>query len=272
MARARAQVIGQTRGWIEPAARIGYVAKGVVFVLIGALAVLAATGSGGRLGGGETAVRTIGQQPFGQLLLVVTAIGLFAYALWRAISALLDPEHHGTEPKGIAIRVALGVSALVYTALGILAMQLAMGGGGGGRSERSYAASVLAWDGGAFIIAIAAVALLVYAAHQLHESWTSDFAAKLRTEEMSENERTWAVRIGRAGIAARAVVFIVVGVGLARAALTGDASRVRGVGGALAAIAAQPFGVLLLLFVALGLVAYGLHQFVEARYRRIPAR
>jgi hypothetical protein len=68
------------------------------------------------------------------------------------------------------------------------------------------------------------------------------------------------------------VVFIVVGVGLARSALTGDASRVRGVGGALAAIAAQPFGVLLLLFVALGLVAYGLHQFALARYRRIPAR
>src|SRR5436190_2907026 len=95
------------RGWIEASARAGYAAKGVVYLMIGGLAVAAATGPRGRLGGGQTAVRAIGDLSYGRVLLALTATGLFAFALWRFVSALLDVEHEGSGARGLATRAAL---------------------------------------------------------------------------------------------------------------------------------------------------------------------
>ncbi len=263
-----ATALAQAR-WIEPAARAGYVAKGIVHILIGALAITAAIGAGGAIGGGETAIRTIGQQPFGQILLVLIGVGLFAFALWRAVQAALDPDREGQDAKGVGKRVGYGVSAVVYCFLGITAFQMAFGqraGRGGSFLDRIWSSSIGPW-----LIGIAGAIVVLYAAVELHRAWSAKVTEHLKTYEMDPDERRWVVRLGRAGILARAVVFIIVGLGMIRAALRVDPSEVQGVGGALHQIASQPFGIFLLVLVAAGLVAYGLYQLALARYRRIPA-
>lgn len=255
--------------WLEAAARVGYATKGVIYLLIGALAITAAVGSGGAIGGGETAVRTIGQQPFGQLLLIVTGVGLLAYALWRFVQAALDPEREGDDARGIGRRVAYAVSGAIYGLLGATALQLALGDGGGGGGVLG---KVWSLPGGEWIVGAAGAAVLAYAAHQLHAAWKGDVGEHLKANEMSAKERLWAMRSARAGLAARAIVLVIVGVGMIRAALRHDPAQVRGVGEALREIGSQPFGMFLLFVVAVGLMAYGVYQLAQARYRRIAAR
>jgi hypothetical protein len=258
------------RGWLEAAARAGYTAKGVVYVMIGGLAVAAATGQRGRLGGGETAVRAIGDQSYGRVLLALTAAGLFGYALWRLVSAAFDVEDHGKSARGMLARAAQTWSGLVYGALGVLAVQIASGSSGGGSSERTYVSKLLSWDGGAIIVGVIGVIVLAYSAQQLHKAMGGE-CARVLSGSMPPRVERWGVLAGRAGIGARAVVLIIVGLGILRAAFDHDPSEAHGIGGALASIARQPYGVALLLAVAVGLVAYGVYQFVLARYRRIPA-
>jgi hypothetical protein len=255
--------------WIEPVARAGYITHGIVYVLVGALAVMFALGRGGALGE-EEAAEHVGRAPFGEVLLLLAGVGLFAFAAWRLIQALFDPDHEGTGGKALAKRLGYGVSCVLHVFAGITALQLAMGERRGG-SHASYLGRVLASDVGPIIVAAAGVAILLYAAYELHRAWTAKLMENLRTAQMSPTERTWAVRIGRAGLAARAVVLILIGVGLVRAAVLFDPSRAETMGSALREIASKPFGTVLLVVIALGLGAYGIASFVEARYRRIPA-
>ena len=127
----------RNRPWLEPAARAGYVAKGIIYALIGGLAIAQVVESAGSIGGGRNAVQTIGQQPFGQILLVIIGVGLFAYALWRAVQAIFDPEDAQSDTGGTLKRIGYGASGAVHAMLGVAAFQMALGSGGGGSSAQS---------------------------------------------------------------------------------------------------------------------------------------
>ena len=258
--------------WIEKLARAGYAAKGVVYGLIGVLALMAAFGEGGQVGGGQEAVRTIGSQPFGAFLLVVTGIGLAGYAIWRFVQAALDPENVGADAKGIAKRLGYTGSGLMYGALAILALQIGLGGGDGGGSEQTYVAKVLAEPFGQLLVGAIGVFVIAAGIYQLYKAYTAKFVRDLKTNEMSATERTWAERLGRLGYAARGVILPIIGFFVVKAAITYEPGQAKGIGGALATLASQPFGTILLIVVAAGLVAYGAFQLVQAKYRRIPSR
>jgi hypothetical protein len=197
---------------------------------------------------------------------------MFAYAAWRLVQAILDPEGETRRDpkKGAAKRVGWATSGAVHGAIGVAALQMAFGNGRG-RGEGGWIADLMRWDHGPTIVAIIGVIVAAFAISQIYKAWTLDFTRPLRLTEMSSRERRWAVRIGRAGLFARGLVFTLVGIGMAKAGLAHDAGQAsRGVGGALREIASHSYGTVLLAMVAVGLVAYGIHQFVEARYRRIP--
>ncbi|WP_236518990.1 DUF1206 domain-containing protein [Sandaracinus amylolyticus] len=265
------------RGWVEPMARTGYLTKGVVYVLIGVLAILAVTGAGsgaGEIGGPETAVRTIGEQPFGQVLLTIVGIGLFAYAAWRLVQAILDPERAALEGgKGVAKRIGWGVSGVLHAALGVAALQMAFAGRAPreGGSE-SWVGEVLSWDAGPVLVVAAGAAVILFALYEIYRAWTIDFTRHLKITQMTPTERRWSIRAGRIGLFARGVVLVIVGAGIVEAGLNARPGEAEGLGGALRDIAQQPYGAILLIVVAVGLVAYGVFQMVEARYRRIPTR
>ncbi len=261
--------------WVEKLARFGYAAKGVVYAVVGLLALQLAFGRGGEATGPEGALVTIGQQPFGRTLLAIMAIGLLAYALWRFVQAAVDPEHKGKDAKGLAQRAGYVVSGLTYGALGLLAARMAMGqasGSSGGQAQQDWTASLLAQPFGVWLVALLGLLVIGIGIYQFYYGVSRKFRRELKLHEMSPTEVTWATRSGQLGYAARGVVYAIIGGFFLTAALRFDPNQAGGFGQALAELARQPYGPWLLALVALGVFCYGIYSFVQARYRRIFAR
>ena len=252
---------------IEPIARFGLAARGVVYVVVGVLAARAAAGQGGRTTDARGAVRAVGFLDASGLALLALALGLMAYALWRFVQAVRDLDGKGSGPKGLAVRAG-------YAASGVGHLGLALTAGGFGVSRRSgsmraLTARALGESWGAWAVGIAGAIVVGVALHQFHKAWTAKFEEHLRLQRMTAEARRWSRRIGRFGLAARGVTFLIVGWFLVQAALHLNARVVRDFGGALRTLEQQPYGAWLLGIVALGLIAYGLLSFIDARYRRI---
>ena len=254
---------------IDTAARLGFAAKGVVYTLVGVLALQSALGKGGDTEGSRGALVSIADEPFGVVILVLLAIGLSAYVLWRLATALLDTENAGTSARGIAKRVGYFVSALSYGALTVLAVHLAAGGmRSNGQSRQEWTARLMSTEAGTWLLGLIGVAIVVTGLHQLYKGLGTAYMDRYNSEGMSASNRTWAKRAGRIGHAARGITFGIIGVLLIRGALQHDPNEAVGVGGALATLAAQPYGKWLLGLVAAGFVAYGIYCFFRVRYRR----
>ena len=261
---------GKASPWLERLARTGYVAYGVVYVLVGVLAIQAAFGGAAESAGQQGALRAVLVAPLGRVLLGMVAIGLLAYAAWRLFEGILDPENEGTDAKGIVKRLDHVLNGLFHAALAFSAGQLVLGsGGGGGGSPDDWTARLMAQPFGRWLVVVAGVVVVGAGLYQLYKAYKADFREELETGEMSAREKKWTTRSGRLGYAARGVVFGVIGVFLVQAALQSDPDEARGLGGALQTLARQPLGPYILGAVAIGLVAYGVFMFVMARYREI---
>jgi hypothetical protein len=261
--------------WVERLARFGYAAKGVVYVVMGILAVLAAVNAGG---GNTTdqngAFQTIEEAPFGQVLLGVVTVGLVGYALWRFIQAVSDPDGEGLDPKGIVKRIGYAGSALLHAFFAFTAANLAAGAGGDwGSSAEEWTGWFLSLPLGWLLVATTGIGIIGVGLYQIYEAYHSEFKKYLKLGALGDGEHKWIEHGGRFGVAARGVVFVIAGVFLVLAGVRTDEQEVRSLGGALSAILEQPFfGNLLLGIVALGLVAYGLLMVAVARYRHIAPR
>jgi hypothetical protein len=271
MGRAEQVARAAGRPWVEPLARFGYAARGVVYAFIGVLAVQAAFFGRGKTTGPQGAIQTIAEQS--KLLLALIAIGLFGYALWRFVQGILDPENKGRDAKGLVTRGAMVASGVVYAGLALFAFRLLSHGGGeassGGGGNASMTAKLLDLPFGRALVVLAGIGVIVAALQQIHQAYTKKFQRRLKTSEMSPEEQRLAIHTGQLGLASRGVAFLITGGFLIQAAMRYDPSEARGLGGALETLAQQPAGPWLLGIVALGLVAYGAYSFLQARYRRI---
>jgi hypothetical protein len=258
------------RPWVEPLARFGYAARGVVYAFIGVLAVQAAFFGRGQTTGPQGAIQSIAEQS--RLLLVLIAIGLFGYALWRFVQGVFDPENKGRDAKGLVKRGAMVASGVAYAGLALLAFRLISQGSSaaaGSGGNESTTAKLLDLPFGRALVILAGLGVIISALYQLHEAYTKKFQRRMKTNEMSPEEQRLAIHTGQLGLAARGVAFVITGWFLIQAALRYDPGQARGLGGALETLAQQPAGPWLLGIVALGLVAYGAYSFLQARYRRI---
>ena len=254
---------------LETFGRIGYVAKGVVYAVVGVLAVQTAIGAGGATTDASGALREIAQQPFGQWLLALVALGLLCYGIWRILMAVRDPERRGTDAKGIVIRVGYGVAGLANIAIALAATNILAGAGGrGGDSEQAMTAQLLAQPFGRWLVGIIGAIVIIVGLVQFYRAWTAEFMQEYALSQMRASAVTWARRVGRLGLSARGITFALIGWFLIRAALQYDSSEAGGLGKALATLAAQPYGTWLLGMVAVGFVCYGLYCFSHARFRR----
>lgn len=258
--------------WIEKLARFGFAAKGFVYFVVGLLALQAALGTGGKTTDTSGALGTIVHQPFGQALLALTTIGLLGYALWRMVQTLFDPEHQGepTTAKHIVQRLGYGFSAIAYLGLAFTAIGLILGSASNnGDSTADWTARLMAQPFGRWLVGLVGLGAIAVGLSYLYQAYKAKFQQHLNLLQMSPTERRWTKRLGQFGIGARGVVFAIIGIFLILAALRTNANEARGVGGALAALAAQPFGPWLLGTVALGFIAYSFYSLLEARYRQI---
>ncbi|MBW3629196.1 MAG: DUF1206 domain-containing protein, partial [Gemmatimonadetes bacterium] len=240
----------QAAPWIEKLARFGYAAHGIVYIVIGILAVQAARGDGEATDSGG-ALRSIVSQPFGRLLIALVAVGLIGYVIWRFVAAGLNPEND--KP---AKRAATAVSGLIHAALAVEAVRLAMGGSGAGEGDQAshWTAEVMSRPFGRWLIALVGLVIAGFGLQQLRHAYRVKLDDQLSIGSLSAESRRWVVRAGRAGLAARGVVFAIMGGFLLLAALRTSPGEARGVGGALRSLREQPSGPWLLGIVALGLI------------------
>lgn len=254
--------------------RLGFAAKGVVYLLAGLFAVLWAMGLREGAADRNDVIRSIHEQPFGQVLLVVIALGLIGYALYNFAAAALDVEDQGTGAKGLVTRVAYAVVGVSYTLLGFAALGLVLGTGNGGQgsdaSARDWTARLLDQPFGVGLVVALGLILIGAAINQIYRAAAKKFEKKLDLADLDPGARRLCVRIGQLGLAAQGTVMGLTGIFFILAALRRDPGQARGLTGALAELSAQPFGTLLLGIVALGLMAFGIYSLIEARYRRIP--
>jgi len=254
------------------AARGGYAARGVVYLVVGFFAILAAIGSGSTEDT-QGALRSLLHQPFGGVLLGLVGVGLVAFAGWRFIQAIGDPDNHGTDAKGTVIRLAMFASGLIHVGLAIFAASLVFqlgqsgGGGGGGDPTSGWLSSLFGHTWGRYVaLALALVPVGIGIAH-IKKGWTAGFEKYF---DPDYNKLGVVVKpICAFGLIARGVIFIVIGILAFYGGGIYDAQDAPGLEDALRWIQDLPMGWLALLAIALGLVAFALYAFVEAAYRRI---
>jgi hypothetical protein len=261
---------GQVAPWIEALARLGYAAKGIVYGLIGILALQSVIGTGSPNVNQVTAFQKILQQPFGKFLLWIVVIGLIGYALWRLLQSVLDPEYEGKQKTGVLKRVGYFVSGVTYLALAYIAYQMVQGkSSGSGGSTSDITAKVMHMPGGQIIVGILGLIILGVGLYAIYSAFQRTFEKRFQYSRMSATERRWALRLGRMGYAARGVVFSLVGLFLIEAAYSYNPAKANGLGGALQALASTPYGPWLLGLVSIGLIAFGVYCLALARYRQI---
>lgn len=245
--------------WMERAASAGLAARGVLYAIIGASALLLSLGEGGGLLDRTQAQEQVRRQPYGDALLVVLGLGLACYGVWRIAQGAFG---HGHTVK----RVGRAASGAVHLAFAVSAFQSAAGGRAHGRS--SWVHRVLDWEGGRWIVIATGVGFVGAGLYQLYRAYTGKFEKELDTGRMTSTQRRWAMRVGRFGLAARGAVFPILGWLLIRAGRDVHAAAPRGTGTALREIAVSAWGGIALPVIAAGLLAYAVYLFVQARFHR----
>lgn len=257
--------------WIEKAGRVGLVAKGVSYALIGVLALQVALGQRGSTEDREGVLRQLASESWGAAALVALAIGFGAYALWCLANGLFDRQREGRDAGGLAARAkALGL-AVLYGATAIAAIMLvrSASSSAAGGNEQEETARVLEWPAGRWIVLAVAAGFLAYGLYNVYRGATTKFRDRLDEHRMSRAVEPWAIGSGVVGHTARGVVFAIIGVFLGKAAIEYDPDEAVGIDGALLKLVEQPYGQVLLGLVAAGLVAYAVYCLVEARYRDV---
>ena len=205
---------------LERLARLGYASKALIYAIVGSLAIAAALGRGGRITDTSGALRVILRNPAGRLVLLILAVGLCGYALWRVLDAIRDPDHHGTDVKGLVTRIGNGVRAVIYGGLGIEAFRLFRGLGGSSSGEaQMWTARIMDVPAGVWIVAIGGAIVAVYGVSEIIAGFRGGYSRTLDLSPVASHLRTVAEAISRFGIGARGVIITVLGTFLVRAGL-----------------------------------------------------
>ena len=256
------------KGWVEKFARAGYFTKGVIYMLIGVLSALAAFSAGGQSAGKSEALKVIEKQPFGQVLLVIVALGFVAYAVWRYVQAFKDTENKGTDTKGLMQRIGYGLSGVLYLALAYTALKLVFGsGGGGGQSgQQEMISKLLSQPFGQILVGIVAVVTIGKGIYGIYKGVTKKFMKEING--VSGKERNLYEKAGQIGFISRGIVLGIIGFFFGRAAILSSSSQAKGTEGVFDFLSSAG-GPWLMGLIAIGVVAYGIFQIVKARYKPI---
>ena len=256
--------------WIQLPFRFGYVARGLLYIVPGVLALLLAVGMRGAMITQTESIGVIGRQPLGRLLLLPVAAGLAGYALWGFVRAVLDPLRRGHSVKGIFERLGYATSGMAHTALLAATVRFLLSATTHAAKGRDWAAELLAKPSGAWLLGIVGLCWIAGAGVlQVVVGWRGTFLDDLALERMDSGERRWAERLGRVGMVARGIVFSIIGALLVAAALHANPHKESGMDGALLEVTRQPFGRILLAAAAVGLMVFGVFSVMCARWMRL---
>lgn len=272
--RSAVQVDIHERNELWP--RLGFVGRGVVYLVLATLALQIAWSSAPTTEASkEGAVRAVAEQPAGNAMLIALAVALSAYGLWRLGQALWGHRDELRRRKRTVKRVHSAVVAVVYAALAVTAVRFVLGDAGAegrsgsGSTEESWTAEALAVPGGQVLVGAAAVVLFGVALWMVHRALSGGYEKRLDTGEMGRVTGRLVDVVGIAGLTARAAVVAVLGFLLLQASLEHDPREAAGIDEALRSMVDDPYGRWIVTAIAAGLACYGLYSWIEARYRRL---
>ena len=261
---------GSGQNWLAWSARAGMVAQGAMYVLVGGLAIELALGLGGKTTDQRGALHTLADEWYGLAALLALAVGFAGYALWRFAVAVLGEKIESEEDVGVGKRLFYAARALLYASLCYSAVTLVLARSGEkSNTEDKATATVFDWPAGRWLVGAAGIAIVGYGLWNGYRALSRNFEKDLKVEQMSGGERRLVCAVGRAGFAARGIVFALIGIFVVKAALEYDPKEPVGLDGALQRLSEQPYGPALLGTVAAGLVAFGVFSLARARYREV---
>ncbi len=248
---------------LEKIQKLGFAAKGLVYFIIGALTALAAVEMGGEKAGRSDVINFLQKQPFGKFILLVVAIGIFAYAIWRFYTVIADPDNEGDEASGILKRFGYFISSLVYLLFGVTILMTTFGIGSGGGSQQYYLAQLMQKSYGPYIIGLAGIILIGVGIYQIYKGYSGKYREDLDSF-LSGQEKTVS-KIGKYGYMARGIVFGIIGWVVFNAAINQNTATVQGIQGAFSFLEQLSYGTFLMGIVAVGLMGYGIFMFLVAK-------
>ncbi len=252
--------------WVARLVRLGYVAKGLIYSLIGVLALRLAFGlRGGRLTDSSGVLAQLLGQPFGLLMIALIGVGIVAYALYYVFEAIADVRRKGGGVRGWLDRSLTIIKAVAYGTIGIEALNIVFGGRPGGDAEDN-ARLVMRFPLGGVLLALVGISIAIYGLTQIRMAWDARPDEEIDVSRV-RREAPWILPFGRVGTAARSVILLIMGGTLARAGLRERAADADGYSEALTTIAS--FHPWLLAAMGAGLLCFGIYQFCHARYARI---
>ncbi len=257
--------------WLERLARAGLVARGLLYVAVAILAAQVAAGHSAARADKQGALQAVVHQPFGRVLVLMLAVGFAGYAAWRFVEAAVGPANEPDTRKSQLKRVGYFLRGVLYTFLFGSAVKLFIWSNSVAPDSRESdrTAQVLDWPLGAWLVQGAGVVAIGAGLYIGWRGLAGKFRTRLKLVEMSRGKSACIRGVGTVGNVARMLVALLIGVFLIAAARLRDPEQAVGIDGALKRLAARPYGTTLLVVVAIGLAAYGLYSFAEARYRRV---
>ena len=254
---------------LEYLARGGFVVYGVIHLLFAWLALQVALGDSKGESDQSGALQSLAGKPFGKTMLVIAVIGMIALAIWQAFEAAIG-ESGPQDKEAIAERVVSGCRAVIYLSFAWIAIKVLQGGNAStGDSQEKGAAGLMANSGGRWLVGLIGLVVAGVGIGLVIYGVTKKFEKHLNTQQMSPTVRKTTRRLGVAGYTAKGVAYAIAGGLIVAAAVTYDAEKARGLDAALRLLADQSYGPWLLGMVALGIAAFGVYCFSQARYRKV---
>ncbi|MFD2671907.1 DUF1206 domain-containing protein [Marinicrinis sediminis] len=258
----------EVKKWVEVCARIGYGAKGIVYAMIGIIAIMAAVGYGTDMKDTKGALAAIAAQPFGSILLTAIAIGLVGMTVWRVVQAIWDPDRVNSDGKRWLQRLGFLISGIIYLGLSFQALRMVVQASQRGESnEQGTTAKLLEQPFGAVLVGLVGVILIGFGIAQFVKSFRHSLTDEIKASVHPQKVKM-ITGMAKLGVAARGLVFGLMGYFLLRTAIRSNPNETKGIDEVLAKLAQQPFGTWLLIFTAAGLVAYGLYMLALGIYRK----
>jgi hypothetical protein len=254
---------------LEYLARGGFIVYGVIHLIFAWLILQVALGDSKGDSDQSGALQSLAGKPFGKTLLVITVIGMIALALWQAFEAAIG-ESGPRDKQAIAERVVSGVRAVIYLAFAWTAIKVLQGANAStGDSQEKGASSLMSNSGGRWLVGLIGLVVIGVGIGLVVYGVTKKFEKHLNTQQMNATVRRTTRRLGVAGYSAKGVAYAIAGGLIVAAAVTYDPEKARGLDAALKTLAGQSYGPWLLGLIALGIAAFGVYCFSQARYRKV---
>jgi hypothetical protein len=254
---------------LEYLVRAGFVCYGIIHLLFAWVALDLAFGNSVQEGDQTGAMQKLASQPLGKALLTVVVIGMVALALWQGLAAAIGESGQRTT-RAKAERVISGARAVIYLWLAWTGFKVLQGASSSqSKSSKSTTAHMMNSTGGRWLVALIGLVVVGIGVGLLWYGLKKKFEERLNTVQMSPKVHKAVRRLGMAGYSAKGIAYGIVGILLVVAAATYDANKASGLDGALKTLANQPFGTWLLTLVAIGIAAFGIYCFFQARFRKV---